>query len=264
MNCLTLIGVAASGGAYAGRLLHDGGSPDEVLPLLRRIWQHTFTRHTLVLADALLRHDWTRLYPAAPRAGWADRERPVPGVGFTTLLQDGIRRGQVSAPVEGYLEWMYLVDVATDTVVVYEATRHGRWLRHSHHLLDPDAGATVLGCGGYTTHGHRWDPAHLWLPDARAGLDAQICLAKHPNAATVLRFGDTTAHAVCAATAPTPGQAGRRDPWLRQVGIEFDLVWPHGRGPYRLRRDTGGLLLDVDVPDWSWWLLPIASEGASR
>ncbi|MEV0811484.1 hypothetical protein [Micromonospora sp. NPDC050200] len=36
-------------------------------------------------------------------------------------------------------------------------------------------------------------------------------------------------------------------------------------GPHRLRRDADGLLLlDVDVPDWSWWLLPTPSEGADR
>ncbi|MEV0811489.1 hypothetical protein AB0I41_35045, partial [Micromonospora sp. NPDC050200] len=260
MSCSILIGAPASGGAYTARLLHTGGDPEQMLPLLRRIWQHTFTRHTLALTSALLRHDWTRLHPAAPRPGRVDRERPVAGVGYTADLQDGVRRGLTSAPVEGYLEWMYLVDVATDTVAVYEATRHARWLRHSRHLLDPDSCGRVLGCGGYTADGHRWDQAHLWLPEARAGLDAEICLGRHPNAARVLRFADATAHAVRAATAPMPERAGRREPWLRQVGIEFDLVWPHGRGPHRLRRDADGLLLlDVDVPDWSWWLLPTPS-----
>ncbi|MCX4387307.1 hypothetical protein OG777_10220 [Micromonospora peucetia] len=80
-----------------------------------------------------------------------------------------------------------------------------------------------------------------------------------------LRFTDVSAHAVCAAIAPTPERAGRREPWLRQVAIVLDLVWPPGLRPHRLRRDVDGLLLlDVGVPDWSWWLLPITSEGASR
>ncbi len=43
MNCLTLIG-AASG----GRLLHDGGSPEQVLPLRRHIWAARY--HTILSA----------------------------------------------------------------------------------------------------------------------------------------------------------------------------------------------------------------------
>ncbi|MBM0255765.1 hypothetical protein [Micromonospora sp. 4G55] len=265
MSCSTLIGVTASGGAYAVRWLHWGGDPAQMLPQLRRIWRHTFDRRTLATGEALLRHDWLTLdYPRHPGRGG---QRPVPGVGVTAGLQDGIRRGRVDDPIAGYLEWMYLIDVATDTVVVYEATCHGRWLRHSRHLLDPDSGgrlldpdsdARVLGCGGYRTHGHRWHGCRLWLPDARTGLDAEICLAPHLGTATVLRFSDATAGAITAATAPTTLQAGRQAPWLRPVGPQFDLVMPgsHGERPYRLRRDADGLLLlDVPVPGWSWQLL---------
>ena len=106
MSCSTLIGVTASGGAYAARWLHWGGDPAQVIPPLRRIWQHTFTRHTLATAEALLR--------------------------------------------------------------------------------------------GYTDHGHRWSPANLWLPETRAGLDAEVCLAAHPHGAPVLRFTHPTAHATTA------------------------------------------------------------------
>ncbi|GAB3186734.1 hypothetical protein FHX75_111336 [Micromonospora palomenae] len=267
MSCSTLIGVTASGGAYAVRWLHWGGDPAQVLPQLRRIWQHTFDRRTLATGEALLRHDWLTLdYPRHPARG--NGQRPVPGVGVTAGLQDGIRRGRVDDPIDGYLEWMYLIDVATDTVVVYEATCHGRWLRHSRHLLDPDSGGhlldpdadgQVLGCGGYRTHGHRWHTVRLWLPDARTGLDTEICLAPHLSTTTVLRFTDATAHAITAATAPTTLQAGRPAPWLRPVGPQFDLVVPDscGERPYRLRRDADGLLLlDVPAPGWSWQLRP--------
>ncbi|SCG77688.1 hypothetical protein [Micromonospora inositola] len=267
MSCSTLIGVTASGGAYAARWLHWGGDPEQIIPLLRRIWQHSFTRHTLATAEALLRHDWVTLDPAATRASQRHGRRPVPGVGYATDLQDGTRRGRIDEAAQGYLEWMYLVDVATDTVLVHEATCHSRWLRHSQHPLDPAAAGTVLGCGGYTDHGHRWNPAHLWLPGARAGLDAEVCLAAHPHGAPVLRFTDATAHAITAATTPNRGEAGRQASWLRGVGMEFDLMWAARRanGPHRLRRDADGLLLlDVDVAGWSWWLLPAPVEGATR
>ena len=128
MSCSTLIGVTAAGGVYTARWLHWGGDPAQMLPLLRRIWQHPFTRHALATVQALTRHDWLTVdYPAhqpAPRSGG----RPVPGVGFTAGLQDGIRRGRVDEPVAGYLEWMYLIDVAT-TPVPGHAEGRGLWLR---------------------------------------------------------------------------------------------------------------------------------------
>ncbi|MGW3607937.1 hypothetical protein [Micromonospora sp. NPDC005161] len=265
MSCSTLIGVTATAGAYAARWLHWGSDPEQMLPLLRRIWQHTFDQRTLAMAEALLGHDWVTLGHAAPNTG-RPGERVVPGVGYATDLQDGVRRGRVDDPAEGYLEWMYLIDVATDTAVVFEATCHGRWLRHGQHPLDPDV-ERVLGCGGHTEHGHRWDAAHLWLPDARAGLDADICLAAHPGAVTVLRFTDATAHAITAATTPTPGGTGRQVAWLRGAGTEFDLIWSDGRGEQlqRLRRDARGwLLLDGPVPRWSWRLLSDATDGTRR
>lgn len=264
MNRLTLIGVTAPGGAYAARLLPLESHPQAVLPLLRLVWQHTLGENTQALAEAVLRHDWTWPQPAAAQPDRDGGGRPAPEASHTDAL-DGVRRERIDAPVDDRLEWLYLIDVATDSVQVYEATRRGRWLRHSTVALDPDAAEPVLGCGGYTLHGHHWQSAHLWLPEARTGLDAEICLGRHPHRAPVLRMTDATAGAICAATAPTGEQAARREPWLRRIGVEFDLAWPDRRGPHRLRRDGDGLLLlDVDVPDWSWWLLPTASEGASR
>ncbi|MEU7171506.1 hypothetical protein ABZ949_08460 [Micromonospora tulbaghiae] len=264
MNRLTLIGVTALEGAYAARLLHPDSHPQAVIPLLRLVWQYTLNGNTKALADTVLRHDWAWPHPAAGRPDRAGVTHPVADVSDTAPL-DGIRRERLDAPVDERLERMYLVDVATESVQVYEATRRGRWLRHSTAPLDPDAAEPVLGCGGYTLHGHHWQPAHLWLPDARTGLAAEICLARHPHNAPVWRFTDATAQAICAATAPTEEQAARREPWLRRVGVEFDLVWPDRRGPHRLRRDADGLLLlDVAVPDWSWWLLPTPGKGENQ
>jgi hypothetical protein len=264
VSCSTLIGVTATGGAYTARWLHGGGDPEQMVPKLRRVWRHTFDRHTLAAAEALLRHDWVTLDRTAPRTG-RPGERLVPGVGSTTDLQDGIRRGRLDDPVEGYLEWMYLLDLATDTVIVYEATCHRRWLWHSQHPLDPEVGGRVLGCGGHTDDGHRWVPAHLHVLGARGGLDADICLTAHPGVLTVVRFPDTTAHAITAATTPTPSEAGRQVWWLRATGSEFDLMWPDRRSrPHRLRRDGDGyLLLDVHVPEWTWQRLP-EPDGEAR
>ncbi|PWR07131.1 hypothetical protein DKT69_35350 [Micromonospora sicca] len=270
MSCSTLVGVTGSGGAYAARWLHWGGDPKPIMPPLRRIWQHTFARHTLPMTEALLRHDWVTLDPAVTRASRRHGGPPVAGVGYATDLQGGIRRGRVDETAQGYLEWMYLIDVATDTVLVYEATCHSRWLRRSQHPLDPASAGRVVGCGGYTDHGHRWDTARLWLPDARAGLDAEVCLAAHPHGAAVIRFTDATAHAITAATTPTTptqGEPGRQAPWLRSVGTEFDLMWADRRAPrpYRLRRDADGLLLlEADVPGRSWRLLTAPAEGMGR
>ncbi|WP_433388669.1 hypothetical protein [Micromonospora sp. KLBMP9576] len=264
MNRLTLIGVTAPEGAYAARLLPLESHPQAVLPLLRLVWQRSLDENTQALAEAVLRHDWTWPQPAAAHPDPSGGTQPAPDTSHTDAL-GSVRRGRTDAPVDDRLEWLYLVDVATDSVQVYEATRRGRWLRHSTAPLDTDAAEPVLGCGGYTLHGHHWQSAHLWLPDARTGLDAEICLARHPHNAPVWRFTDATAQAICAATTPTEEQAARREPWLHRVRVEFDLAWPDRRGPHRLRRDADGLLLlDVAMPDWSWWLLPTPSEGATR
>ncbi|MBM0259524.1 hypothetical protein [Micromonospora sp. 4G55] len=266
MSCCTLIGVTATGGAYAVLWLHWGSEPEQMIPKLRRIWQHTFHRRTDAAVQALLRHDWVSIDRAAARTGRLG-ERLVPGVGCVSDLQDGLRSGRLDDPVDGYLEWMYLVDSATDTVIVYEATCHGRWLLHSRHLLDPDGGGRVLGCGGHTDDGHQWAPAQVHIPAGGRGLDADVCQAAHPGAATVLRFSDVTAHGICAATAPTSPPAGGQVWWLRPTGAEFDLMWGNGGGdrPHRLRRDGDGcLLLDVSVPAWTWRLLPDVRDGAGR
>ncbi|MDZ5447263.1 hypothetical protein U2F26_31915 [Micromonospora sp. 4G57] len=266
MSCSTLIGITASGGAYIARWLHWGGDPAEMLPLLRRVWQQTFDRHTLAMVEAVVGHDWVAIDAAAAGSGRRRVGRPVPGVGYTADLTGGVRRGRIDDPAEGYLEWMYLVDVSTDSVVVYEATCHGRWLRHSRHLLDPNSAGMALGCGGHTVHGHHWAAAHLWLPEARAGLDAEICLAAHPHGAPVIKIGDPVAHAIAATTAARAAGSGRQGLWLRPAAAEFDLMLPgrHGALPHRLRRDTDGLLLlDVPLPDWSWRLSGPA-EGERR
>jgi hypothetical protein len=136
MGCRTLIGVTEPGGTYTARWLHWGDHPDRLIPVLRRIWRHTFAADTAALVTALLARDWSTLDPQP--GGDAFPAPVVAGVGHESPGGSrGVRRGHLADAVTGDLEWLYLVDVATDTVVVYEATRHSRWLRHSRHRLNP-------------------------------------------------------------------------------------------------------------------------------
>ncbi|MGX1612631.1 hypothetical protein ACWIF8_01905 [Micromonospora chalcea] len=137
MSTPTLIGVAAFRGSYTARLVQFGESPEVLVPLLRRIWTDTFGRDTGAMAAALLAHDWWSLAVNPKPRRW-DRQPPVPGLGYPVVAQDAtVRRGALREDVGGALEWLYLLHLDQRRLVVYEATIHGRWLRHSAHHLDP-------------------------------------------------------------------------------------------------------------------------------
>ena len=137
MSTPTLIGVAAFRGSYTARLVQFGESPEVLVPLLRRIWTDTFGRDTGAMAAALLAHDWWSLAVNPKPRRW-DRQPPVPGLGYPVVTEDDtVRRGALREDVGGALEWLYLLHLDQRRLVVYEATIHGRWLRHSAHHLDP-------------------------------------------------------------------------------------------------------------------------------
>ncbi len=133
MGCRTLIGTATSGGTYTTRWLHHGEHPDRLVPLLRTLRAHAAAGITAALVAVLTDHDWSHLDPHARRT--RSGLRVVPGVGYATTTSIGPLTGRLGGEVDSDLEWLYLLDPATDTVVVYEATRHDRWLRHSLHTL---------------------------------------------------------------------------------------------------------------------------------
>ena len=138
MACHTLIGVAEPDGRYTARWLHWGDQPAALVPVLRHIWAATFAADTTALAAELLAHDWVQLAPTAARRRWRGLLLR-PGVGYATSAdyEHGRRRGHIgSDEVDADLEWLYLFDPASDTVRVFEATRHSRWLHHSTHTLD--------------------------------------------------------------------------------------------------------------------------------
>jgi hypothetical protein len=157
MSCPTLIGVATDGGAFTARRLHWGGPPEHLIPILRRIWQHTYAENTPAVVEALLVYDWVELDPA-PRRRHAERAvRVLPGLGYASIdpdLQPWTE--SVVGEAAGDLLWLYLIGPDVRAVTVYEATRTGRWLRHSLHDLAVDAdgdlfagqpGIVCLTCG---------------------------------------------------------------------------------------------------------------------
>lgn len=137
MSSPAFIGVPAPGAAYTARYLHHGEHPTTVVRLLRRMWVETFTGDTDAMAAALLEHDWSDLDIHSPgRRGHLPP--PVPGIGNPAPSHDrGLRAGQLGETIDGFLEWIYLINPDQHMVVVYEATCHARWLRHSLHHLDP-------------------------------------------------------------------------------------------------------------------------------
>ncbi|RLK23820.1 hypothetical protein DER29_1699 [Micromonospora sp. M71_S20] len=137
MSTPTLIGVAEFGARYTARLIQFGESPEVLVPLLRRIWTDTFRRDTDAMAAALLARDWWSLAINPRHRRW-DPQPPVTGLGYPAVTEDDtIRQGSLRETLGGSLEWLYLLHLDQRLVVVYEATVHGRWLRHSAHHLDP-------------------------------------------------------------------------------------------------------------------------------
>jgi hypothetical protein len=133
----TLIGVAALRGRYTARYLQFGEDPDRLVPLLRRIWTESFGRDTDAMAAALLARNWWTLAVNPKPRRWAPKP-PVPGLGYPAITEnDTIRQGSLREDLDGFLEWMYLLHADHRLLVVYEATVHGHWLRHSVHHLDP-------------------------------------------------------------------------------------------------------------------------------
>ncbi|MEU8332176.1 hypothetical protein AB0J14_35205 [Micromonospora arborensis] len=136
MSAPALIGVAALRGTCVARHIQLGEAPEVVVPLLRRIWTDTFDRDTDAMAAALLARDWVQLAVNPKPRRW-DQHPPVPGVGYPTAGHDTLWRGSLREDVDGPVEWLYLLHLDQRRLVAYEATVHGRWLRHSAHYLNP-------------------------------------------------------------------------------------------------------------------------------
>jgi hypothetical protein len=129
-----LIGITRPDDRYRVRTLHRGEDPEHLIPLLQQI--HRDADDWPCLVRHLLDHNWRELDTEA-------RHHPtaVPGIGYTAPEDTAAPLdGRISDPVPINLTWLYLIDLATDTLVVYEATRRERWLLHSLHRLNQHHG----------------------------------------------------------------------------------------------------------------------------
>jgi hypothetical protein len=128
-----LIGITQPDNSYSARPLLLGDDPDHLVTLLRQL--HHDADGWAGLVPQLLEHTLGQLSTTARH----DRNDPtaVPGIGYTAP-DDGCAHvdARITDLVPCDLNWLYLNDTATDTVVVYEATRHDRWLLHSRHDLN--------------------------------------------------------------------------------------------------------------------------------
>ncbi|MEU6020816.1 hypothetical protein [Micromonospora sp. NPDC047134] len=197
MSTPTLIGVAASRGRYTARYLQFGEEPERLVPLLRRIWTDTFGRDTNAMAAALLAHNWWTLAINPKPRRW-DRQPPVAGLGYPADTGT-IRQGFLREDIDGALEWLYLLHIDQRRLVVYEASIHGHWLRHSAHHLDPveDLFITAADEGGpemtvCTVCGAVDEIDHIEVPSmAGYGHDTSIsCTRCGSSVVTDPMFGD--------------------------------------------------------------------------
>jgi hypothetical protein len=123
----------ATGGRYRAAPVDASGPPEVLRPVLRRIWAATHGRDTTAMTQVLERRHWQRLDPDACRG------HRVPGVG---VIHAGGNRpahtGTVTERITGPAGWLYLLEYRWRAMaIVYEATLHQRWLRHSIGYLDP-------------------------------------------------------------------------------------------------------------------------------
>ncbi len=195
----SLIGVPAGGDTLTARLLKQGRVPQRILPALRRIWRDTFDGDTHRFTDRLLAQDWAFLDPdcAGPVAG----AFLVAGIGQMDWSgrPDRLRVDLHDPRAAIGREWLYLIEGLDDTVLVFEASTHGRWLLHSRHPLQAAADGVIFGpvpiVGDLATAarvGHAWRRAVVSLDGLHTAWPAQICTGEHARGVIVARFDTDT------------------------------------------------------------------------
>jgi hypothetical protein len=239
-----LLGRRHPGGSTATVVpVADGAAPQQMLPLLRRLHAVAFDGETTVMVERLLTHGWLQLgidLPTSPTA-----ETAFAGIVVHTAL--GLTYADPAEPSEvrlgeplqaGMAQWLYLLDDRDDAVVVYEATVHGRWSRHSHHplrLTRPEPlPPTIAAAGDAATasHAHRWRAATISLDGWSGAWDAQICTVEHDRGVIVARLDADTLAGVIADTEAwfADRRPGSGLPSLHLDGGRLTVTWFAGTG----------------------------------
>ncbi|GAB3852333.1 hypothetical protein ACFPIJ_42175 [Dactylosporangium cerinum] len=250
-----------------------GYPPEQMLPVLRRVHAVAFDGETTLMTQRLLAHGWLQLdldLPTGPTA-----EARFAGVLTHTPL--GLIYADPPAPFQvrlgqplqaGMAQWLYLLDERDDAVVVYEATVHGRWARHSHHPLrltrpEPLPAAFAAAGDAATAHRpHRWRPAWVSLDGWSSAWDGHICTVEHARGVIVARLDTDTLAGVIADTDAWFAQRrpGSGLPVLHLDGGRLTVTWFAGTGhrqQHTIDADSDGrFILGPHVLPWI-----LAGEG---
>src|SRR6266545_6088452 len=249
----SLIGIPGPDGhTLTARLFKQGRVPERILPLLRRIWRDVFDGDTHRFTDRLLAQDWALLDPgcAGPVAG----AFLVAGIGQMDWSgqPDRLRVDLHDPRAAIGHEWLYLIEGLDDTVLVFEASVHGRWLLHSRHPLQAAADGVIFGpvpiVGDLATAarvGHAWRRAVVSLDGLHTAWPAQICTGEHARGVVVARFDTDTLDEVIDVLDlfHRDRRPGSGLPVMSRTGRQLTVRWFAGTGHDNYLH----VLADVDV-----------------
>lgn len=220
-----------------------GAAPQQMLPLLRSLHAVAFDGDTDRMAERLLTHGWLRLGLDLPTSSTAE----AMFAGIVTHTPLGLTYPDPPDPFQvrlgeplqaGMAQWLYLLDDRDDTVVVHEATIHGRWSRHSHHplrLARPEPlPPSIAAAGDAATgrHVHRWRTATISLDGFSVAWGAQICTGEYDRGVIVARVDADALAGVIADTDAwfADRRSGSGIPALRLDGGRLTVTWFAGTG----------------------------------
>ncbi|WP_146605798.1 hypothetical protein [Micromonospora craterilacus] len=167
MPIRSLLGVADDNGHSFDAVPFDGGEHPQMIALLRWLWADQFNADTAALVDAMVRR---------PRTSTA------------AMRSDSVHADLRTASSLNVAEWLYLVDVRTEQILVYEATIHDRWLHHSTHPLRTPPQPRPAHPSDGTAVGDPWRPASVSLDGLYTSWPARILVNDHRSDAIVVQL----------------------------------------------------------------------------
>ncbi|MFY1673998.1 hypothetical protein ACN27G_29265 [Plantactinospora sp. WMMB334] len=154
-----------------------------MLPVLRSLLDDAAGDMGL-MTDQVMTHGWISLGIPTPPG------RATP----TSAAPPRLHLDLHEASVPPRAEWLYLLGDREPMLLVYEATVHCTWARHSRHWLPAPADAplpTGLGIVGDLATGHgedRWRPATIGLAGPHTAWQAEICSTEWARGVIVARL----------------------------------------------------------------------------